>query len=146
MTMKVSGAPAEPPAMPGPAAVHLEGSTGPGGAGASSSSESGEAASAGEGRAGSGSWLSSAEAAVRALKVASKAALAAAVVSASDLSLASSACRTQMGLGAAMKARLLLLLLPPSLPRCSPPRSSARVSSRRGKQIERCRGRGGVVR
>jgi hypothetical protein len=97
--------------MPGPAAEHLDGSTGPGGAGASSS-DSGEAGSAGEGGAGSASVSSSPGAAARALKVASKAALAAAAVSASDLSLASSAWRTQIGLGAAMRARRWMLLSP----------------------------------
>jgi hypothetical protein len=85
MTVKVAGALAEPPPMPGPAAEHLEGLTGPGGAGASSS-ESGEAASSGDGEAGSGS-LSLSDTAVRALKVALKADLVAAAVSASDLSL-----------------------------------------------------------
>jgi hypothetical protein len=70
----------------GPTAEHLEGLTGPGGTEASSL-EFGEVGSSGDGEAGSVSFLSLSDTAVRALKVALKADLVAAVVSASDLSL-----------------------------------------------------------
>jgi hypothetical protein len=86
VTVKVAGAPTDPPPMPGPAAEHLEGLTGPGRTEASSL-ESGEAGSSGDGEAGSVSFLSLSDTAARALKVALKADLVAAVVSASDLSL-----------------------------------------------------------
>jgi hypothetical protein len=86
--------------MPDPAEEQLEGVTRPGGIGASSS-ESGEAASSGDGEARRGqSPCHRQTRRVRALKVALKADLVAAAVSASDLSL--------MLTGASMGLRSLL--------------------------------------